>query len=106
MTTGDEQLALQSAICIGKLRGGPTYEEDIDSLIASSQRRLRNIVEHGDDWSRRTLALETLVKLFNARDVPTIGSILLQVESSTIWTSRCAALELLSYLGKRLVDVK
>ena len=86
----DEKISIGSSICIGKL-GVKDCKIALDRLI--------EVIQTDQDWYKKSLALEALVRLFDAKDSQTIGYILNQIENSTNWISRSSALKLLSYLG-------
>lgn len=95
MTNDDDiLLSLDASICIGKLG-----IKDSTSAI----KRLYRVVVENEDWTLKSRALETLVKLFGARNSQTIEFIMNQIGSSPDWIARGAAVKLLSYLGPSVI---
>ena len=87
----NDNISISSSICIGKLGMN-------DCSLAND--RLVKVIQTDQDWYKKSLALEALVRLFGAKDNQTIGYILDQIENSNSWISRSSAVKLLSYLGK------
>ncbi len=75
----NDEIALDSCICIGKLGVKNSY---------FSINKLNKII-HGslNDWRMKTLAVQTLVKLFDVKDSKTILYILNQAQNSPDWIS-------------------
>ena len=76
----NEEIALDSCICLGKLGVKNSY---------FSINKLNRII-HGNsnDWRMKTLAVQTLVKLFDVKDSKTIFYILNQAQNSPDWISK------------------
>ena len=75
----DTNMSLDASICIGKMG----IKESKPAI-----KRLYRVVVEKNDWNLKSKALETLVKLFDARNSQTIQFILNQVENSPDWISR------------------
>lgn len=73
--------------------------------IQLARECLLKIAETSDDWSRKALALEALVKLFPEDESSSstlsvlMRHIMTQMEKAPDWVARCSAAQLLSYLG-------
>jgi hypothetical protein len=87
----DDNVALNASICIGKLG-------IIDSVGA--QQTLKKVADENLDWTKKSLALEVLVRHFNERSRETMVTILNHVQNSPVWSSRVSAVKLLAILGK------
>jgi hypothetical protein len=90
----DERIALDSCVSIGKL-----------GIKQSKQTKLKlvNIIQTSRNWSHKALALEALVKLFDAKNSKIMKFIMTQLETCSEWMGRCSACKLLSHLGSTVV---
>lgn len=88
---GEEQIAFDACICLGKLRSLKS-QRAIDYLA--------NLIEESSDWNKKSIALEILVRQFGLTSRDMLVHILYQIDNSTIWMSRMAAFRLFSFLGK------
>ena len=75
----DVNLSLDASISLGKI--------GIKESKAAIKRLYRVVVEN-KDWSLKSKALETLVKLFDAKNSQTIQFIMNQIENSPDWIAR------------------
>lgn len=75
----DVNLSLDASIGLGKI--------GIKDSKAAIKRLYRIVVEN-KDWGLKSKALETLVKLFDAKNSQTIQFIMNQIENSSDWIAR------------------
>ena len=75
----DVNLSLDASISLGKI--------GIKESKAAIKRLYRVVVEN-QDWSLKSKSLETLVKLFDAKNSQTIQFIMNQIENSPDWIAR------------------
>jgi hypothetical protein len=87
----DDNVALSASICIGKLGF-------IESIGA--QQKLKKVADANFDWTKKSLALEVLVRHFNERSRETLLTMLDHIQNSPVWSSRVSAVKLLAILGR------
>lgn len=89
----NESISLDASICLGKL-GVKNSQQALN--------KLKFLIEENQDWSKKSLALEVLLRQFNAKNLSTLQYTLDQLQNSPIYISRVAATKLLTYIGPSL----
>jgi hypothetical protein len=87
-------VALDACICIGKLG-----IKDCEIAV----ERMSELYEDFEDWNKKAVCLETLVKLFDCTSTTVIKFIIHQIELSPYWTARSSAIKLLSFIGAPVI---
>lgn len=83
-------IAQKACLCIGQL-GNKNNQKAINKLI--------KIYECSEDENKKTLSLESLVRLFCQKDGRIIQFLIKTVEYAKNWIARISAVKLLSYIG-------
>lgn len=89
-------LAHKACLCIGQL-GQKQNEKAINKLI--------RIYESAKDEEKKSLCLESLVRLFGKKEPKIIQFLISAVPSAKNWTARISAVRLLSNIGANLLSI-
>ncbi|RMZ95383.1 hypothetical protein BpHYR1_002877 [Brachionus plicatilis] len=90
------ELAQKACLCIGQL-GVKHSEKAINKLV--------RIYEHGKDEEKKSLCLESLVRLFGKKDTKIIKFVIKAVHYAKHWTARISAAKLLSHIGANILSI-
>ncbi|CAF0931369.1 unnamed protein product [Brachionus calyciflorus] len=92
----NNDISLKSCVCIGHL-GCKQDDKSIKKLIFMFENDL--------NWNKKTICLESLVRIFDTKSPEIINFIFKSIQTAPNWVSRVSAVKLLSHIGPNILSM-